>query len=119
MPYHPDRIDGAAEWTKLSPEFQAMIGAAADPGGGSATAIARAFEAAADLCSDRLLEAVTENVPAIDPKRPPLPASLGDVCRTCGCSHEDPCEDGCGWLEPDLCTGCGDRQDPPAPLRLA
>ena len=26
-PYHPDRIDGAAEWAKLSPDVQSVIGA--------------------------------------------------------------------------------------------
>ena len=29
MPYHPDRIDGAAEWAKLPPDVQTRIGASA------------------------------------------------------------------------------------------
>ena len=29
MPFHPDRIDGAAEWAKLPPDVQARIGAGA------------------------------------------------------------------------------------------
>ena len=35
------------------------------------------------------------------------------ICRACGCSHWDPCDDpdhggSCGWSEPDLCTHCSD-----------
>lgn len=26
----------------------------------------------------------------------------------CGCSHHDPCDQGCGWAEDDLCTACAD-----------
>ncbi len=29
MSYHPDRIDGTAEWAKLPPDVQTRIGAAA------------------------------------------------------------------------------------------
>lgn len=35
-----------------------------------------------------------------------IPALIGQVCRECGCSHEDPCEGGCAWTEVDLCTAC-------------
>lgn len=28
------------------------------------------------------------------------------ACRVCGCSHYDPCEEGCWWVEPDLCSAC-------------
>jgi hypothetical protein len=28
------------------------------------------------------------------------------ACRVCGCSHHDPCEEGCWWVEPDLCSAC-------------
>ena len=32
------------------------------------------------------------------------------ICRVCGCSNEDPCEDGCYWVEEDLCSVCeGER----------
>ena len=30
----------------------------------------------------------------------------GSVCRVCGCSEEDACEDGCSWVEDDLCSAC-------------
>ena len=127
MAYHPDRIDGTAEWAKLPPDVQTRIGAAAieliaawfgadataDDALARRTAETRAFEAAEALCSDRLLEAVTENVPAIDPDRPPLPASLGDICHNCGRTQEDPCEDGCAWCAPDLATAGDDDQAAP------
>ncbi len=34
-----------------------------------------------------------------------------EVCRVCGCSYLDPCEEGCGWiLDPErkgsLCSSC-------------
>jgi hypothetical protein len=31
---------------------------------------------------------------------------LDAVCRVCGCSHFAPCEGGCVWAEPDLCSRC-------------
>lgn len=31
-------------------------------------------------------------------------------CRKCGCSHEDPCEDGCYWVEEDLCSACAEAR---------
>ena len=33
------------------------------------------------------------------------------ICRVCGCSNEDPCEDGCYWVEEDLCSACVDKVD--------
>jgi hypothetical protein len=31
------------------------------------------------------------------------------ACRVCGCSHWDPCPEGCWWVEPDLCSSCARR----------
>jgi hypothetical protein len=28
------------------------------------------------------------------------------LCRVCGCSQEAPCDDGCYWVEGDLCSAC-------------
>lgn len=28
------------------------------------------------------------------------------ACRVCGCTEFDPCEDGCWWVEGDLCSAC-------------
>jgi len=27
-------------------------------------------------------------------------------CRVCGCTDDDACEDGCSWVEDDLCSSC-------------
>ena len=126
MTYRPERIDGAVEWAKLSPDVQSTIGGAAielvaawlgrdaAPGnqGEPATAETRAFEAADGCCSDWLIEAISPHVPAIHADQPPLPASLGDVCRLCGCSHYDPCDEGCSWQSHNLCSAC--RAEPEA-----
>ena len=31
-------------------------------------------------------------------------------CRVCGCSHHDPCPEGCWWVESDLCSSCQVRE---------
>jgi hypothetical protein len=28
------------------------------------------------------------------------------VCRVCGCTDQNACAGGCGWIEPDLCSLC-------------
>ena len=28
------------------------------------------------------------------------------ACRVCGCTHYTPCDGGCYWVEPDLCSSC-------------
>jgi hypothetical protein len=28
------------------------------------------------------------------------------TCRTCGCTQEKACPEGCFWIEPDLCSTC-------------
>lgn len=28
------------------------------------------------------------------------------VCRGCGCTDLTPCDAGCWWVEPDLCSAC-------------
>jgi len=27
-------------------------------------------------------------------------------CRVCGCTDAEPCEEGCEWVEADLCSAC-------------
>lgn len=27
-------------------------------------------------------------------------------CRVCGCSALEPCDGGCIWVQPDLCSSC-------------
>lgn len=28
------------------------------------------------------------------------------TCRVCGCTWDNACENGCSWVEADLCSGC-------------
>jgi hypothetical protein len=117
------RFEGTAVWASLTPEQQAEIGAIALElvvaingcdayyNGAHINARRRPFEAAQIMLYDMLFAAVgelQEHIPALaDDALPiPIPSKLGAVCRSCGCSYYDPCEDGCGWAEPDLCTAC-------------
>lgn len=34
----------------------------------------------------------------------------GLQCRECGCTEHHACEDGCYWVEPDLCSSCADKK---------
>lgn len=37
-------------------------------------------------------------------------AAGGAACRVCGCTDNDACEEGCYWVEADLCSSCaGER----------
>ena len=118
------RFDGAAAWAGLTAEQQAEIGAIALEfivntngedayfTGLEAKPQARPFLAGQPLLMDRLLtavqDAIAEQVPSLtdDALPVPIPSLLGPVCRACGCSQEDACDEGCGWAEEDLCTAC-------------
>jgi hypothetical protein len=47
--------------------------------------------------------------------------SLGSgVCRACGCTDDEACEDGCFWVDPEhtLCSQCASKEArSPAPAR--
>lgn len=32
------------------------------------------------------------------------------TCRECGCGWTSPCEGGCYWVEPDLCSSCAEKE---------
>jgi hypothetical protein len=121
------RFDGAAAWAVLTPEQQTEIGAIAlefvvNMNGEDAyfsdyaaeMPAARPFIAAQPVLTGLLLEAVQgalcyhHLVPALDDDAlpVPIPSLLGQVCRVCLCSEYDPCDEGCGWAQPDLCTAC-------------
>lgn len=123
-PEHHPRFHGAEAWAKLTAEQQAAIGAIAleyviAANGRDTYAdidaealLARAHEAAETLLGAQLHEAVqdalAETVPALHDETAlmPIPSRLGPVCRACACSEYDPCPEGCGWAEADLCTSC-------------
>ncbi|MFZ1428935.1 MAG: hypothetical protein WAS21_19425 [Geminicoccaceae bacterium] len=103
MPYHPDRIVGAAEWAKLPPDVQPRIGAVANDARDADTPATRAFEAADPHGSDQLLEAVSKAVSAIDPDQPLLPAGLGEGCPWSGpgpdsAARDEPAASGIPWM---------------------
>lgn len=77
----------------------------------------------ADLLEEALTGLLQGEVVSATPETPPehhipetqLPAArkhyaelTGQVpCRTCGCTQDWVCDDGCWWVEPDLCSTCG------------
>ncbi|WP_395672042.1 hypothetical protein [Inquilinus sp.] len=126
------RFDGAAVWATLDPKHQASIGAAAlelvalwaleervfedrpqlDP------RIVRVERAIGDdTFIDMLRQSVVDAYPqdgrweAADGVTPLVPSEIGSICRTCGCSFNDPCHPPCGWVEPDLCSACKGAAD--------
>lgn len=122
LPEPFEYFDAAAHWAALSPEQQATVGAAAlayvagvnaeevESGDRFGTAQSRAAREAVNLADQHLIDVVSDALPPDAWRdrwaRALLPAIIGDVCRVCGCSEHDPCEDGCGWAEKHLCTAC-------------
>ena len=52
-------------------------------------------------------------------RRPRAKQTPVDTCKVCGCTDDDPCEDGCSWVEDlhTLCSACveaepGDKPEP-------
>ena len=39
-------------------------------------------------------------------------ANGGAQCRECGCTDNSGCEDGCYWVEDDLCSACAAEEGP-------
>lgn len=119
-----ERFDGKALWPTLTREQQEDIGAIAlelvaawaclDHGRPDLpNAISRAGEHADHALLSQLQGAFVEAVPrdaVYAGDVPRVPSMIGAVCRACGCSEYDPCEGGCGWHEPDLCTACVPRR---------
>lgn len=120
---HIEHFDARAAWLALPADVQERVGAAAlDLAMGWEVGVA-AYEGAADermqraalagecVAADELSAAFEAFVPD-DLKRagdaPRVPASVGLVCRSCGCSETDACAGGCEWVDgvDDLCTAC-------------
>jgi hypothetical protein len=126
VPDHPhreisdERLDVAALWRGLSDEEREAIGVLglgvlvsgemASRAELTAPAARRAFAAHYHACLDELGSApVPETVMAA--LRGPawrIPADLGPVCLSCGCSEGDACRGGCGWEDDRRirCTAC-------------
>ena len=131
----PTAFDGEAAWSALPAHVQARIGAFALELG-IAHAISEHAEYPASRAGERAIEAVGyllreavvgyDGVPEAawwegalhEPGTFRLPACAGMVCRQCGCSHNDPCDEGCGWHADGLCTACA-GEEPDAGVEAA
>lgn len=105
-PTEEGRFDARAFWSELSPEVQTLIGQ-------NAVLLAHAMYAPLD--DSRWLHARDEAVRRLAniipnghtfPGGPDLSAFGIRACRTCGCTDMSGCEQGCFWIEADLCSAC-------------
>lgn len=123
-PFH--RFDAAAAWAAMDDAQRADIGIHAleialvwhlqdleGPGPESALPpiYARVASAADDILLSSLETLVRDCLPddaftAPDGSTPRVPSLVGGICRRCGCTHFDPCAEGCAWSAEDLCTVC-------------
>jgi len=107
------RFNGIKSWAALTPRQQAAVGAAA-------LEYAACFLAADETDNDVILRATSANDARLadelfDAVKASMadalfgdmvPSRIGRVCRKCGCTEYDACQDGCTWVEPDLCSAC-------------
>lgn len=125
-PFH--RFDGAAAWAALNDAQRAEIGAQAleivliwhlqdlEVAGPESTlppVYARVASATDSILMPGLETLVRDCLPedaftAPDGTTPRVPSLVGGICRVCGCTHFDPCPEGCGWADEDLCTACAE-----------
>lgn len=117
-----DPFDGEAAWATLTPAQQSLVGRfALEAAVGRAIAehaldpAARAGAEAERIALEWLQEAALSIGGLLDrawidtegsTERYRVPSVLDRVCRACGCSHEDPCDEGCGWHDASTCTAC-------------
>lgn len=116
-------FDGEAAWAALPAHVQARIGAIAlevgvamGIGDHAPSPAYEAGDAAFEHATQLLSEAVLgyDGVPETawwegalhEPGTYRIPSCIGMVCRECGCSHNAPCPEGCGWHSDGLCTAC-------------
>ena len=119
------RFDEQTVWATLTPDAQEDLGIAA-----LALAVSllgahtaqddrehRAHAAAVRAIAHRTAD-LTLSIDPLDDGPYGIPASLGQVCRACGCSDLDACADEggdpCWWAEEDLCTSCASGGASPA-----
>jgi hypothetical protein len=111
-----DTFDGAALWLTLPSDLQARLGslflelaAAETVQTDDCEIAARAAAEAERIIRSQLSDALPY---AFDDERMDhevrhkISSALGAVCTRCGCSQNDPCDDGCGWHDEITCTAC-------------
>ena len=115
------RFDAHQAWAALSEDKQRAIGEAAlllqvsteaqmlAMDDAASTPAARRWERAEQIAWQHFATIPID--PDLYPGGPDL-ATLGiQACRVCGCTNEAACEDGCSWVEDDLCSACvGERE---------
>lgn len=119
----PERFDGATAWSQLTPGAQATIGALALELALTWAIENRSYQDDLPVLFDRAAIAARREIEraltceigdalpddafvASDGRMPRIPSVLDGVCRVCGCSQNDACDEGCGWAAADLCTAC-------------
>ena len=118
---HNGMLNPLAAWRALPPQIQQLIGAAAIAIAvgdiGATIAIEQAeprsrgpFQTAATEALGVLHDLVAIHVLGGDiSELPPLPDLRPlDIrqCRACGCTGGFACDNGCSWVEADLCSAC-------------
>ncbi|BCM83810.1 hypothetical protein [Methylobacterium indicum] len=116
----PERLDVVALWRGLSDEEREAIGVLglgllvsggmASRAELTAPAATRAYTAHYHACLDALGTLPTPESAMAALRGPAwrIPADLGPVCLSCGCSEADACPGGCGWEDERQirCTVC-------------
>ena len=118
---HNGMIDPLAAWHALPPELQQHIGAAAIAIAVGDIGVTIAIEQADPRSHGPFQNASTEALGVLHDlvaihvlggdvsELPPLPDLRPlDVrqCRACGCTDGFACDNGCSWVEADLCSAC-------------
>lgn len=60
---------------------------------------------------DRPTPAIAEPVPNVCVADIPAAPTPVPSCRVCGCTETIPCDEGCDWVGPDLCSACEGFED--------
>jgi hypothetical protein len=113
MPPTDRRFDARAHWAALDPEQQQRLGEAALLLSAAVLGQANAVERSQVIERWEHAEAEAwQMIAAFDPDLEMFPdgpdlEALGiRTCRECGCTDANACDEGCSWLEDDLCSAC-------------
>lgn|GEM_PF-2801026 len=118
----PERLDMEALWRSLPEADRERIGliglglvvggSMSDAAEVAAPAASRAYRAFYFAVDEELgrLELPEAVLAAVRGPSWRIPAGLGPVCQSCGCSEGDACGHGCGWADAaqTICTHCAD-----------
>lgn len=108
-------FDPATLWNSLDEEQRQALGVAAIAhiagaiGTSEGYAPLRAFDAADIEGFGALVRILRDVAPewSANPVPPDLTALGVPQCRSCGCTDNVACDEGCCWVQPGLCSSCG------------